>query len=286
MSADQVTIKLICKPGTVYLPPPELPISYCDATGINQDNLVMNTTNWPFVTTNGCVVINSSADGPNLTGIDIYVKVQDPDLKLPCFDINTLEPGDPSSIPPLALGNPASPVEFLLCIPNNWGTIPQAGGTNALVEYWYTLVCVRGDTLVQTPRGQVAIADLCEGDFVIDHRGQAQRITHNLKTGSTEDFVKIKRGALGKEQPSADLYIRHGHPVLVDGKEVLCEQLIDGGLAESVKLEKPANLYTLCTGSRTFVEMQGIQVGTWSEAAMENFVQNDRVGQGLKLNKQ
>jgi len=146
--------------------------------------------------------------------------------------------------------------------------------------------CLRDDTLFRTPGGAVAISALRTGDLVFDHRGQLQPLVSNIALGSSKAFVRIQRGALGSDTPSEDLYIRAGHPVLVGGQELPCEWLVDGQRVDEVELEKPARIYTLCTESRTFVDMQGVLVGTWSQAAFDNFVAGDRAGLRLTFEKQ
>jgi hypothetical protein len=147
-------------------------------------------------------------------------------------------------------------------------------------------ICVRDTTLVSTTRGRIPIAEVHTGDRVLDCRGQLQPVLTNLFSGSSAELVLIKRGALGQQQPSEDLYIRKGHPLLVNGREIEPEHLIDGHNVVEVQLDEPARLYTLCTANRTFVDMQGLLVGTWSEAALENFSENDNVGKAISFVKQ
>jgi len=118
---------------------------------------------------------------------------------------------------------------------------------------------------------------------VIDHCGRATAVRSNVCTGSCASYVCIKEGAFGAKQ---DLLIRPGHPLLIDGKEVPCEQLIDGVAVEEVTLERSGKLFTLVTERRTFVEMQGLQVGTWSEDGFATFLENDPAGQRLAIERQ
>lgn len=69
--------------------------------------------------------------------------------------------------------------------------------------------------------------------------------------------------------------IARGHPILINNREVLPEELEESGLSELVQLEQPTYVYTLITESRSFVEIQGVPVGTWCQVSWENFVAND-----------
>jgi len=186
----------------------------------------------------------------------------------------------PMTVPGLTV-NPGSAVAHI-----DWTPRVNSGGVWIAGACPQVQPCLRDDTLVRTPHGAVAISALRAGDLVFDHRGQLQPLISNIAVGNSKAFVRIQRGALASDTPSADLYIRAGHPVLVAGKEVDCEKLVDGQRVEEVELEKPARIYTLCTESRTFVDMQGVLVGTWSQAAFDNFVANDRAGLRLTFEKQ
>jgi len=148
------------------------------------------------------------------------------------------------------------------------------------------IICVHEETLVKTPSGAKRIAEIQAGERCYDARGQVQRVERNLCSGATKKYVQIRRGALGKQLPSRDLLIARGHPLLLNGKEVPCEELIDGHMIQEIELEQPARLFTLCTEGRNFVDMQGLLVGTWSNDSLENFKQNDGFGSHLRLTEQ
>lgn len=148
------------------------------------------------------------------------------------------------------------------------------------------VICVLGDTLVLTPNGYKDIASLESGDLIINAKQQTEPILHNVVSGKSSSFICIQKGSLGEKIPMADLYIREGHPILLSGREIDCGELLDGHFTKRVTLEKPAQIYTLCTETRTFVNMQGVMVGTWSRDAIDNFVENDAVApRGILIKK-
>jgi len=144
-------------------------------------------------------------------------------------------------------------------------------------------ICVHEDTLVDTPAGPVCIAELHAGDLCLDAAGRTVPLQRNVCAGRVRQFVRIGRGALGANKPEADLLISPTHPLLVNGREVIPEQMVDGRNVELVTLAEAAQLYTLVTAQRSFVSMQGLLVGTWSEDALENFLANDAFGCKLQL---
>jgi len=137
--------------------------------------------------------------------------------------------------------------------------------------------CIAEGTLVSLASGhQVPIEALRSGAQVVNSRGGPVRVEQLIKfSAPSKRFVRIAAGAFGVNQPATDLLIREGHPLLLGGREVLPEQLLDMRGVERVQLDTAVNFYTLVTEQRCFVAMQGLLVGTWSEASWENAVQND-----------
>jgi len=131
--------------------------------------------------------------------------------------------------------------------------------------------CVRADATVQLTDGTCkAIAELSEEDMLVDYRGAPVALCRCVRMpGKSVEFVCLERDALGPAQPNEDLYIRAGHPVLYERCEVPVEQLVHCVPGVSETLCEPARVYTLVTQERTFVQIQGVSVGTWSAAAWE-----------------
>lgn len=132
-------------------------------------------------------------------------------------------------------------------------------------------ICVIGETQVLTPNGYVQIKDLKSGDFAIDSNGNPVQILYNIKGGSSHHFIKIEKNAIGNQQPNQDLYITAQHPLLIDGEERSCENLIDNKLITKLKLDHPKQLYSLCTKERLYVVMNGVNVCSWSDQEFKDF---------------
>jgi len=137
-------------------------------------------------------------------------------------------------------------------------------------QWTNTFCCAAEGTLVRLASGaEVRIEQLAVGSLLCDHRGRPVRVEQVIRFAvPNKHFVRIKRSALGQQQPSADLLIREGHPLLVKGFETLPESLIDSvpGV-EYADLEQPLHIYTLVTEQKQFVRMQGLLVATWSTSA-------------------
>lgn len=118
---------------------------------------------------------------------------------------------------------------------------------------------------------QVPIEQLHQGQLVQSSNNRPVRLSQVIRFQTpSKNFVQIKKSALGVNQPENDLLIREGHPLLVAGREMLPESLLDMAGVERVTLDKPTYIYTLVTENKEFVNMQGVKVATWSQSAWEH----------------
>lgn len=159
--------------------------------------------------------------------------------------------------------------------------LPNPTGTQEPVAMAFErpCCCVHEDTLVTLANHtQVPICSIKAGDLVLDHRNQPVKVVNNVCCGKQGQFVCLPASILNCV---ADLLICSGHPLLLNGQEVECQHI--GGGNETA-LECKIRVFTLVTERKTFVNMnQGAYVGTWSEAALENFIENDAFGKQLRL---
>jgi len=139
------------------------------------------------------------------------------------------------------------------------------------------MICVAKGTLVALADGsKLPIEQLRAGQLLLDQAGRPVRLSAAIRVEQpTTSLIQLEQGSLGRDVPSVPLRIRPGHPLLIAGNEILPENLLHLPGVAQVQLEKPVHVYTLLTEQRSFVDMQGAFVGTWSEAAWQNFVDND-----------
>ncbi len=135
-------------------------------------------------------------------------------------------------------------------------------------EYNNSIACIHLDMMVYTKNGEKKISEIVAGDYVQTLDGSYIAVIYNIVNDHTDSFYRIGKNLLGENTPDCDFYIRPGHPILLNGKEVLPEEL-DG--AESVKISKQANVYSLCTENRTVFRTAGnLYVYTWNKAEWED----------------
>jgi hypothetical protein len=98
-------------------------------------------------------------------------------------------------------------------------------------------VCYLRGTHILTPTGETRVETLKIGDLVVTRFGGIRRIKwigrqtfeRDAIAGDREKLpVRIRAGALGPQQPAADLYVSPGHSMLIDGQLVLAKSLVNG----------------------------------------------------------
>jgi len=153
-----------------------------------------------------------------------------------------------------------------------------------LVKYSFTTPCVAEGTLVELANGyNLAIEKLRPGHLLRDHNGRTVRLNACIRIDQpVSTLIELESGSLARSSPCVPLRIRQGHPLLIKGKEVLPEELLGVPGVKEVRLPRPVHVYTLLTERRTFVQMQGVSVGTWSEMAWQNFADNDSRSTGMR----
>lgn len=212
------------------------------------------------------------------------------------FDINA--PIDPATSSHLLrafpmLGGSVNGIMESTISPGNiipTGTAPNGGPSQNDYDILYccsifstaNAICVHENTVVNTLQGDIQIKDIQAGDLVQDASGSWVPVKHCIEIPSNINFVVIPTGALDENVPSSDLYIRSGHPILINGREVDCDDLLGAtrpgcqGVVHRDATEKGrCRVYTLVTEKRTFVKMQNTLVGTWSEDGWNNYRLND-----------
>jgi hypothetical protein len=98
-------------------------------------------------------------------------------------------------------------------------------------------VCYLRGTHILTPTGETRVETLKIGDLVVTRFGGIrpikwigrQTFERDAIAGDRETLsVRIRAGALGPQQPAADLYVSPGHSMLIDGHLVLAKTLVNG----------------------------------------------------------
>lgn len=171
--------------------------------------------------------------------------------------VATLQPGEQRSFS-FTLSGVSPPI-----------TLPIVGSATPC-----TVCCVHGKTLIRTTNGIKPIEEIKENDIVFDKDENEVKVIYNIKYLPQTQFIKISKNALSNNLPENDLYIRKGHPVIINGEEVECQNLVNGVTIIEHTFDHMSNVYSLCTENRVGVMMEGIVVMTWGQKDWEEYVEN------------
>lgn len=155
-------------------------------------------------------------------------------------------------------------------------TVDNLGVTQ--ITYDSMVVCFAEDTKISTQRGNIMASQVVRGDVVTDLNGMPIPILANVCFDrAVRLFSRLTNPSTGEA-----LFVQENHSIFENGREILAKDSI---YAESVILE-PTYVHTFITHQRTFVNIQGFQVGTWSECAFDNFCTEDVRGQLCRFSTQ
>jgi len=88
-------------------------------------------------------------------------------------------------------------------------------------------------------------------------------VVNNIKFVPGKKFIHLQKNALSENVPDRDLYITGGHPILVDGKDIEAQKLVNGNTIKEVELDKLVDVYSLMTKDYIPVKTNGAMVFTW-----------------------
>ncbi|MRX51157.1 tRNA methyltransferase [Paracoccus sp. S-4012] len=108
-------------------------------------------------------------------------------------------------------------------------------------------VCYLQGTKIQTASGEVAVEDLREGDLVVCRFGGIrpirwigrQRFAGARAAG--KEAIRFAEGSLGENMPREALFVSPGHSMLVEGRLVLADDLVNG---ITITLEEPREVWS------------------------------------------
>jgi len=188
--------------------------------------------------------------------------------------------GNPINDPTMPPTNPWPTGTFIeFCAPAD----PQAATSNPTTPPMQP-ICVAEGTLVTLANGlEIPIEQLKPHHLLRDQSGRPVRLRSAVRFEHREtEVIEIERGALAAQTPSQPLRIKPGHPILVDGREVMPEQLVGSPGVQFRGLDRPTHIYTLLTERRSFVLMQGVPVSTWAEADWLHYTKTDNSARHMR----
>lgn len=133
-----------------------------------------------------------------------------------------------------------------------------------------TVGYLRG-TQILTPIGAKPIEDLCIGDLVVTRFSGIQPIKwigrqHFPPDDSQNWPIHIRAGALADHTPAQDLYVSPGHAILLDGKLILAELLVNGITIARDPTIARLDYYNLDLGAHDCVIAEGAFAETFADA--------------------
>ena len=81
----------------------------------------------------------------------------------------------------------------------------------------------------------------------------------NIVTGPTTRYMKIKKNALGVNQPNVNFYVTSGHKIVINGVEIKAKNIPQ---AKRIRV-KPEYVYSICIEKRGPIVVNGLQVIAW-----------------------
>lgn len=132
-------------------------------------------------------------------------------------------------------------------------------------------ICYLRGTSILTPTGTKPIEDLRIGDLVVTRFAGIQPIKWIGRQNFAPDDqlnlpIRIRPGALGENLPAQDLFVSPGHAILLDGKLIIADFLINGvTITQEPRLAR-IEYYNLDLGAHDCVIAEGIFAETYADA--------------------
>jgi hypothetical protein len=139
--------------------------------------------------------------------------------------------------------------------------------------------CFRGDSLVtilnkETNEEITKLAkDIVKGDIVKSTTRGYVPVIANLITRKTNIFYLLKKNIFGENMPSNDFYITYGHPIFLNGKEI-----VSGKIPEAIEIKiEPESIYSIMTEEREYIKINNLDVCTWKETEWKDYAQKSNI---------
>ena len=159
------------------------------------------------------------------------------------------------------------------------------------IEFW--MVCYAAGTRILTPRGEVAVEALTEGDTVtvlrdgvmvaeqIKWMGQRHLDLTKHPQSHTAAPIRIRAGAFGDNLPRRDLLVSPAHAIYVDGKLVPANLLINNMTIVQELATKAVTYYHVELERHGLILAEGLTSESYLDTGNRAFFSN--AGLGLTL---
>lgn len=132
-----------------------------------------------------------------------------------------------------------------------------------------TAVCYLRGTRILTATGDVAVEDLREGDMIVTLFGKLRPLKwvggqgfHGWFLGKAHAPICFRAGSIAENVPNRDLYVSPAHSVMIGGKLVIADLLVNGVTVTQAATDERVDYFHLDLGQHDCV----IANGAWAES--------------------
>ncbi|CAM3891567.1 Hint domain-containing protein [Bordetella tumulicola] len=158
------------------------------------------------------------------------------------------------------------------------------GGSNTGFGEFISPVCFLRGTLIQTAKGEVAVEDLVPGDTVIGQSGERTVKWVGFRKTFTKQIapdrraehmpIRIVRDAIADNVPSKDIVVSPGHHVLVEGKLVRTQDLVNGKTIYQETHHVSYEYFHVELDQFDVISAHGLMSESWADGGNRDYFQN------------
>ncbi|CAM4132591.1 Hedgehog/Intein (Hint) domain-containing protein [Bordetella tumbae] len=161
--------------------------------------------------------------------------------------------------------------------------IADHGGTTGFGEFVSPVCFLRG-TMIQTTKGEVAIEDLVAGDVVIGQSGERtvkwvgfrKTYTKRIPADRRAEHmpIRIVRDAIAENVPSKDIVVSPGHHILVEGKLVRAQDMVNGKTIYQETHHVSYEYFHVELDQFDVISAHGLMSESWADGGNRDYFQN------------
>lgn len=134
-------------------------------------------------------------------------------------------------------------------------------------EFQFFIICYSGKSKILTKNILTKKISTTNAEDVIAGVHEVLNVNNNsfvpvkinIVTGVVNNFMLIKKNAIGINQPIDDFYVTPGHEIMINNKIIKAKYIPQ---ARRVYVE-PQKVYSICTDQRCPIKVNGLNVMTW-----------------------
>lgn len=147
---------------------------------------------------------------------------------------------------------------------------------------------LHSSTVLVTPEGDKSIAELKDGDVLLDYEGCEVPLKQIFKVQPKMEFIRFGNGSLQckepDKEPSYDLYVAPTVWFLYKHEKAMdCENIMNGNSISRTSIEVPADVFLLSTENGDYVRCGGIDIATIPQDALISWLLSPTGGADLHI---